>query len=98
MTASPQFTKSPSHKFTDCTSLSKRFDVLPAVLLANVAGGDRWIVLEKDQILAVDRLADERPLEREGVHRIQVVAHDPRLVDVGRRRHEIGSEHRRAAS
>jgi hypothetical protein len=50
---------------------------MPRPSFRDVTGGDRRIVLEEDQVLALDRFADERSLERQRVHRIQVVAHDP---------------------
>ncbi len=73
-------------------------DPLPAVHFADVAGSDVGIVLEEYQILAVDRLAHERAFERQRIHRIEVVAHDPRLVDVRRRRDQVGGEDRRPSA
>src|SRR3954463_4206094 len=75
------------------TSDDSRLDVLAAIPFADVAGADDRIVLEKDQILVVDCLTYERPLEREGVHRIEVVAHDPRVVNMRRGRDEFCREY-----
>ena len=62
-------------------------------VLADVAGRHLRVVLENDQVLAVDGLADEALLERQRLHREQVVAHHPRVLDVGRRGDEVGHEH-----
>src|SRR4029453_18835635 len=88
----PQFTNSPIHKSTNSTLHAYRLYVLAAVLLADVAGDDRGIVFEENQILALDRLTEKGAFERQCVHWIQVVSHDPRLVDVCRGRNEIGGE------
>src|SRR6478735_8364839 len=70
-----------------------RLDEPLAIRLADVSRRDVGIVLEEYQIFPLDRLADEGPLERERVHRIEVVAHHPGAVDVGGGRDEIGGEH-----
>ena len=63
--------------------------------LADDAGRDRRIVLEEDNVLAVDRLAHEALLVQERVHRIEVVAHHPGRVHVRGGRHEVGHVDRR---
>src|SRR5262245_32705541 len=68
------------------------------VLLADVARRDRWIVLEKDYVLAVDRFTQERSLEGERLHWIQIVCHDPRQIDVRGRRNQIRRKHRRLSA
>src|SRR3954462_10355194 len=78
------------------TSDDDRLDVLAAIPFADVAGADDGIVLEEDQIFVVDGLTYERPLEREGVPRIEVVAHDPGFIDVGGGRGQICREYGRA--
>ena len=60
-----------------------------AVRLTDVAGGHVRIVLEHDQVLAVDRLTDEPFLEHHGVHGKEVVAHHPRVLQVRRGRNEV---------
>src|SRR5215218_4916513 len=75
------------------TSDDNRLDVPAALSFADVASADDRIVLEEDQILVIDRLTYERPLEREGIHRIEVVAHDPGVVDMRRGRDQICREY-----
>src|SRR5262245_10118048 len=74
--------------------LRERFDVHATILLANEAGRHPGVVLEKDDVVALDRLLQEGPLELERLHRIEVVAHYPREIDVRRRRHQVGGEDR----
>jgi hypothetical protein len=50
------------------------------------------IVLEQDHVFALDRFPDDGPLEGQRVHGIEVVAHDPRFVDVRRCRDHVGGE------
>src|SRR5215468_1721009 len=73
----------PTSIFSSSRSLIRPF----SLVFSDVGRRYRRIVLEEH----------ERFLRRKSVHRIQVVAHDPRVRQVGRRRHEIGREDRRLA-
>src|SRR5206468_13006537 len=53
-----------------------------AILLANVAGADGRIVIEEDQMFAIDGFAQEPLLERERVHRKQIERGNPIVLDV----------------
>src|SRR5687768_6581359 len=64
-----------------------------SVPVADVSGSDARIVLEENQVLALDRLSDEVPLERHRLHGEQVVSHDPGVLQVRRRRDQIRDEH-----
>src|SRR6266850_8602633 len=64
------------------------------VLLANVAGAHGRIVVEEDQVLTVDRLAQEPLLERERFHRIQIEGGYPVVLDVRLGRDDIRGEDR----
>src|SRR5207342_2204629 len=53
----------------------------------------RRIVLEKYEVIAFDGLADKYTLERQRIHRVEVVAHDPWIGNVNRRRVHIRREY-----
>src|SRR5207253_6954107 len=72
--------------------LFNSFHVLLPVRFPDIACRDLRVVLEKYQILAFDRLAHEVPLERQRLHRVEVVSHDPRFIDVRRGGHEVRRE------
>src|SRR3954465_4549475 len=61
--------------------------------LANVAGGDVRIVLEEDQVLAIDRVADQPLLEGQRVQRKKVVAGHPWVLQVRGGRDDVGREY-----
>src|SRR5882672_1949141 len=48
-----------------------------SVLLADISGRNRRIVLEENDVFPLDRFPHEGALELERLHRIQVVRHDP---------------------
>src|SRR2546426_10356858 len=73
-------------------------DVALSLLLPDVPGRHERVVLEEDQIFAVDSLPDEPLLERERLHRKQVEPENPRVLDVRGRRNEIGREDRGPAT
>src|SRR5207237_8831689 len=75
-----------------CLLLFNSFHVLLPVRFADIACRDLRVVLEKYQILAFDRLAHEVPLERQRLHRVEVVSHDPRFIDMRRGGHEVRRE------
>src|SRR3954462_15893515 len=67
--------------------------VKAAALFSDVPCRNSGIVLEKDQVLAVDRFPHEGALEFESLHWIQVVGHDPGDVDVRGGRDQVRGEH-----
>src|SRR5687768_7478979 len=79
-------------------SLQHLLDEPPAIALADEARGDVRVVLEENQVAPVDGLADESLLEREGLHRKQVVAHHPGVLEMRGGGNEIGDEDGRAIS
>ena len=68
-----------------------------AVLFRDVPGRHDWIVLEVDEVPALQGLLDERLLRRERVHRVQIEPHDPRIRQMRGRRDEIADERRAPA-
>src|SRR5262245_49776150 len=62
---------------------------LPLRVLADVAGGYARVVLKENQVFAIDRLANESPLEGQRLHREQVVAHHPWVLQMRDRRDHV---------
>src|SRR5688572_4814558 len=79
-------------------ALQNRLDVALVVLFPNVPRGDDRIMLEEDQVLAVDGVPDEALLDGQRLHREEVVPHDPCVLNVSRGRDQIGGEYRRPAA
>src|SRR5436190_20689840 len=77
------------------SSAGYRFYIQPAVFLSNDPRGNGWIVFEEHDVLALDGFGDEGALELERFHRIEIVGHDPRHVDVRGGREQIRGEHGR---
>ena len=78
-----------------CRRLQDSLDAQLAILLPDTPGRDLGVVLEQNQIVALHRLAQERALEGQRIHRVKVVAHDVRQRQVRRRRQQVGGEDRR---
>src|SRR6185312_6265996 len=69
-----------------------------SLVLSYVARRDGGIMLEKHQRVLRHHVSEERLLRSQRVHGIQVVAHDPRVVEMRGRRQQIRREHRRPAA
>src|SRR5687767_13310294 len=73
---------------TDAPSGYFLYEPLP-ILLADIAGGDVRIVLEQDEILALNSLSQESSLEVERVEREQIVPHHPYFRKMRGRRQQV---------
>src|SRR5436305_9988608 len=59
-------------------------------VLSHVGRRHRGVVFEEYESVLLRHVCEERLLRGERVHWVQVVAHDPRIRQMGRRWHEIG--------